>query len=115
MTYKPRRYGQADEEAPKITPEFFSTMRPAADVDPGVITAAKRSRGRPHVAAPKQVVSVRMNADAAAAFKALSTQKRAALVSGLEADTLQLCRQSDRSGRMKTAKKNKAKTNQPAY
>jgi uncharacterized protein (DUF4415 family) len=89
------RYGRADADSPKITAELFARMRPAAEVDPGLVAAGKRARGRPPAAAPKKVVSVRMHANAAAAFKKLTKERRAALIGDLEAFTLKAARAAD--------------------
>jgi hypothetical protein len=88
MSQGARQFGKADSDSPKITRKLFATMRPAAEIDPGVIEAAKRSRGRPRVDAPRKVVSVRMSALAAEAWRVVSPETRAGLIAKIEAAAL---------------------------
>jgi len=63
-------YGTPDSDVPEMTAADFRKARPAKDVLPGLITAAKRARGRPPSANPKQHVSLRLDAKVIAGFKA---------------------------------------------
>ena len=48
----------------------FPPRAPGRDVLPEVIKAAKRARGRPKLARPKAHITLRLDADVVAAFKA---------------------------------------------
>ncbi|TAK98720.1 MAG: hypothetical protein EPO08_18365 [Rhodospirillaceae bacterium] len=48
----------------------FRKAKPVKDVMPALVTAAKRARGRPRSANPKQHVSLRLDAKVIAGFKA---------------------------------------------
>ncbi len=63
-------YGAPDADIPEMTAEHFRQAKPVKDVLPGLIAAAKRARGRPRSASPKQHVSLRLDAKVIAAFKA---------------------------------------------
>ena len=67
---KPPAYGVPDDDTPEITEEQFRKARPVKDVFPELIAAAKRMRGRPKSANPKQHVSLRLDAKVVAGFKA---------------------------------------------
>jgi uncharacterized protein (DUF4415 family) len=54
-----------------MTLEDFRRARPAREVMPELIEAAKRARGRPRLANPKQHVSLRLDPEVVAGFKAL--------------------------------------------
>jgi uncharacterized protein (DUF4415 family) len=73
-----------DDEAPEITPEMFAQMRPMTEVTPGMAEAIRALRGRPKVANPKQVVSIRMSASAVKRWNGLGRQERAKLVAAFE-------------------------------
>ena len=77
-------YGVPDDESPEITPEMFAKMRPMKEVTPGMVEAIKSLRGRPKVANPKQVVSIRLSEPARKRWSALKPEKRAALVAAFE-------------------------------
>lgn len=60
-----------DDDAPEFTDEILDRTRPAKDVLPVEVMAAFRSRGgRPKSEAAKVPVSIRLDADVLAAFKA---------------------------------------------
>ena len=63
-------YGDPDSDIPEMTAADFRKARPVKEVLPGLITAAKRARGRPPSANPKQHVSLRLDAKVIAGFKA---------------------------------------------
>jgi uncharacterized protein (DUF4415 family) len=63
-------YGTPDDDIPEMTAADFRRARPVKEVMPGLITAAKRARGRPPSANPKKHVSLRLDAKIVAAFKA---------------------------------------------
>lgn len=76
--FKPGRGYTKDDwdavDSPELTDEELARMRPAREVLPPEffegIEEARRARGRPSVAAPKQVVSIRLDPDVIAKFKA---------------------------------------------
>lgn len=55
---------------PEWTEEDFKNARPFAEVYPDLAESIRRARGRPKVAAPKQQVSLRLDPDVIAKFKA---------------------------------------------
>ncbi len=63
-------YGVPDSDIPEMTMEHFRRARPVKEVLPELIAAAKRARGRPRSANPKQHVSLRLDAEVIAGFKA---------------------------------------------
>jgi uncharacterized protein (DUF4415 family) len=63
-------YGIPDSDIPEMTAADFRKARPVRDVLPGLISAAKRARGRPRIENPKQHVSLRLDAKVIAGFKA---------------------------------------------
>jgi hypothetical protein len=73
-----------DDEAPEITAEMFAKMRPMKEVSPGFVEAIKALRGRPKVANPKQVVSIRLSAPALSRWSSLSREQRSKLVASFE-------------------------------
>lgn len=63
-------YGVPDSDIPEMTAEQFRRAKPVKQAMPALIAAAKRSRGRPRSANPKQHVSLRLDAAVIAGFKA---------------------------------------------
>ena len=63
-------YGTPDADIPEMTAKDFRKARPVKDVLPELIAAAKRVRGRPRSANPKQHVSLRLDAKVIAGFRA---------------------------------------------
>jgi uncharacterized protein (DUF4415 family) len=63
-----------DADNPELTDEQLARMRPAKDVLPPeffkAIAEHRRSRGRPALERPKQVVSIRLDPDVVEKFKA---------------------------------------------
>ena len=66
----PPEYGVPDDENPEWTEADFRRARPVREVMPELIEAAKRARGRPKLARPKAHVSLRVDPDVLAAYKA---------------------------------------------
>lgn len=58
------------DDNPELTDDDFARMRPMKDVMPKVVEAFKRARGRPKLDHPKDRVSLRVDHDVVAAFKA---------------------------------------------
>jgi len=58
-----------DGEVREMTSSDFARMRPASEVAPEIVTRAKR-RGRPRLDNPKPQVTLRLDADIIAHFKA---------------------------------------------
>ena len=69
---RPKNISRKDWHAvssPPLTAAQLRELRPAAEVLPGLVGAFRRSRGRPKLANPKDLVSLRIDADVLAAFK----------------------------------------------
>jgi uncharacterized protein (DUF4415 family) len=62
-------YGTPDDENPEWTTEEIRTARPIAEVLPELAAAARRGRG-PQKAPRKQMVSLRLDAEVLARFRA---------------------------------------------
>jgi uncharacterized protein (DUF4415 family) len=60
----------ADPDAPEATDEQLAQARPFAEVFPDLAESIRRARGRPKVEKPLQHVSIRLDADVVAKFKA---------------------------------------------
>lgn len=78
-----------NDDAPQITAELFTKMKPMADVDPGMVAAIKAARGRPRVENPKAVISLRLSAPAKSAWDSLPREKRGKLVAAMERGAIQ--------------------------
>lgn len=68
-----RGYTKEDWDAvdsPELTDEELTTGRPFAEVFPELAETIRRSRGRPKVEKPLQHVSIRLDPDVVAKFKA---------------------------------------------
>jgi uncharacterized protein (DUF4415 family) len=65
-----RRKPVADDDIPEMTEADFARARPMREVMPHVVEAMKRGRGRPKLPAPKARVSLRLDRDVVAAYKA---------------------------------------------
>lgn len=59
-----------DPDNPELTRKDFRRARPVAEIMPQLIVAAKRARGRPKLARPKEHVTLRLDADVVETFKA---------------------------------------------
>jgi uncharacterized protein (DUF4415 family) len=69
---KPKHISQEDWDAvdsPPLTDEMLRNMRPAAEVHPELVEDYLRRRGRPKAEEPKQLVSLRLDADVVRAFR----------------------------------------------
>jgi uncharacterized protein (DUF4415 family) len=60
----------ADRDNPEWSAADFRRARPVAEILPEVVVAAKRARGRPKLARPKEHVTLRLDAEVVDAFKA---------------------------------------------
>ncbi|MDW5314848.1 BrnA antitoxin family protein [Rhizobium sp. PL01] len=60
----------SDPDGPEATDEELSLARPFAEVFPELMESIRRSRGRPIVEVRKQQVSLRLDPDVIAKFKA---------------------------------------------
>lgn len=60
----------ADPENPEWTEEDFRNARPFSEVFPELAESIRRSRGRPPSENPKQQVTLRLDADVVAKFRA---------------------------------------------
>jgi uncharacterized protein (DUF4415 family) len=60
----------SDPDNPELTDEQLAEAKPFAEVFPELMESIKRARGRPPVAQPRQHVSLRLDADVVAKFKA---------------------------------------------
>jgi uncharacterized protein (DUF4415 family) len=71
MARKPKaRQTVDDPDNPELTMKDFRRARPVAEIMPQLVEAAKRARGRPKLARPKQHVTLRLDADVVETFKA---------------------------------------------
>jgi uncharacterized protein (DUF4415 family) len=66
----PPEYGTPDDDIPEMTAADFSAAQSVADAMPDLIAAAKRARGRPKAANPLMQISIRVDKNVLAAFKA---------------------------------------------
>jgi uncharacterized protein (DUF4415 family) len=60
----------SDPDAPEATDEQLAAARPFADVFPELMESISRGRGRPTVETPRQQISLRLEPDVIAKFKA---------------------------------------------
>jgi uncharacterized protein (DUF4415 family) len=60
----------ADDDIPEMTAADFRHAKPAVEIMPELIEAAKRARGRPRLANAKTHVSLRLDPEIVEAFKA---------------------------------------------
>jgi uncharacterized protein (DUF4415 family) len=94
---------EADPDNPPLTDEQWKRMRPAHEVHPHLVRRSLlRRRGRPKLAAPKQQVTLRLDADVLDHFKAGGTGWQTAIN-----DTLR--KAIDGAGREATAARPKAR------
>jgi uncharacterized protein (DUF4415 family) len=61
-----KRVKSKDTDNPPLTERQLSRMRPAAEVLPDIVKAA---RGRPKLDAPKELVTLRLDADLVSHFR----------------------------------------------
>lgn len=60
----------SDPDAPEATDEQLSSAKPFAEAFPHLAASIKRAKGRPKLEQPKAHVSLRLDPDVIAAFKA---------------------------------------------
>lgn len=60
----------SDPDAPEATDEQLAKAKPFAEAFPHLSESIKRARGRPPVEAPRQQISIRLDPDVIAKFKA---------------------------------------------
>ena len=60
----------ADDDIPEMTEADFARAKPMREVMPQVVETMKRGRGRPKSLSPKARVSLRLDRDVVAAYKA---------------------------------------------
>lgn len=60
----------ADPDAPEATDAELATARPFADAFPALAESIRRGRGRPPVETPREKVTLRLEADVIAKFRA---------------------------------------------
>ena len=66
----PRKSTEPDDDIPEMTSAHFAVAKRMRDVMPEVVEAFKRSRGRPKVELPKTRVSLRLDPEVVAAYRA---------------------------------------------
>jgi uncharacterized protein (DUF4415 family) len=59
-----------DDDIPEMTEADFARAKPMRAIMPKVVEAMKRGRGRPKLESPKARVSLRLDPDVVAAYKA---------------------------------------------
>jgi uncharacterized protein (DUF4415 family) len=65
-----KKRSRPDKDIPKMTTAEFARAKPMRSAMPEVVEAMKRGRGRPKSPAPKERVSLRLDARVVAAWKA---------------------------------------------
>jgi uncharacterized protein (DUF4415 family) len=60
----------ADPDAPEATDEEMAQAKPFDEAFPALMESIKRGRGRPPIDSPRQQISIRLDADVIAKFKA---------------------------------------------
>lgn len=60
----------SDPDNPELTDEQLAQMKPFSEVFPDLYESIKRARGRPPVEKPLQQISIRLDPDVIAKFKA---------------------------------------------
>jgi len=74
----------SDPDAPEATNEQLAKARPFAEAFPDLAESIKRARGRPKVEAPKEAVTLRLDPETLARFKATGRNWRARMSEVLE-------------------------------
>ena len=67
---KRNRAEMPDDDNPKLTARDFARMRPAYEMVPEIVAAARRGRGRPKQTNTKQLVSLRLSRHVLEHFRA---------------------------------------------
>lgn len=73
----------SDPDNPELTEEELARMRPFAEVFPELAESIRRSRGRPPKADAKQAVTLRLDPETIARFKAQGPDWRARMGAAL--------------------------------
>ena len=73
MARKPKTRVTSDDDLPEMTAADFARAKSLRAAMPEVVEAMKRGRGRPKSAYPKIRVSLRLDPDVIAAYKATGT------------------------------------------
>lgn len=71
-------------DSPELTDEELGRMRPFREVFPEMYEAIRRSRGRPRVDNPKEAITLRLDPDTIARFKAKGEDWRARMAEALD-------------------------------
>jgi uncharacterized protein (DUF4415 family) len=82
-----RGYTRADWDAvdsPELTKEQIAQMRPFKELFPDLYESIQRSRGRPPVEKQKEAVTLRLDPDTLARFKATGKDWRARMAKALD-------------------------------
>jgi uncharacterized protein (DUF4415 family) len=75
----------SDPDNPELTDEELANMKPFKEVFPDLYESIQRSRGRPRVEKPKEAVTLRVDPDTLARFKASGKNWRSMMAEVLEA------------------------------
>ncbi|PWJ82255.1 uncharacterized protein (DUF4415 family) [Pseudaminobacter salicylatoxidans] len=75
----------SDPDAPEATDEQLAQAKPFKEVFPDLYESIQRSRGRPRVDKPKEAVTLRVDPDTLARFKATGKDWRAKMAEALDA------------------------------
>ena len=73
----------SDPDAPELTDEQLRQGRPFAEVFPDLAASIKRSRGRPRIENAKEAVTLRLDPQTVARFKAGGDDWRAKMAGGV--------------------------------
>jgi uncharacterized protein (DUF4415 family) len=74
----------ADPDDEELTDEYAAQGKPFAEALPELMESIKRARGRPPVDAPKEAVTLRLDPNTLAKFKAAGKDWRARMVKVLD-------------------------------
>ena len=74
----------SDPDNPELTDEQISQGRPFKEVFPDLYESIQRSRGRPRLDKPRQAVTLRIDPDTLARFKARGKDWRARMARALD-------------------------------
>jgi len=75
----------SDPDAPEATDEELAQAKPFKEVFPDLYESIQRSRGRPRVDKPREAVTLRVDPDTLARFKATGKDWRAKMAEALDA------------------------------
>lgn len=74
----------SDPDAPEATDEQIARAKPFAEAFPDLAESIKRSRGRPRIESPKEAVTLRIDPNTVARFKAGGQDWRAKMAEILD-------------------------------